>query len=331
MNAFNGEMIDRSSGEVTRLSFPQPWEFFRQEVMIRVFGRPEGDSQFEVADTADSLKTLLADKLSSRPEAVHEYVTPLFVSRAPNRKMSGQGHLETIKSAKRLDEGVSVLRVPLTQLKLSDLERMVNRDREPKLYEALKLRLENCGNDPAKAFAEPFYKLDKNGNPTQQVKAVRVEQVQKTGVLVRDQNGVADNATMVRVDVFEKGGKYFLVPIYSWQVAKGILPDRAIIQGKNESEWTMMDDSFVFKFSLYSNDLVRLKNKKDEFFGYFVSLNRANGAIDIRVHDMESNKGKNGIFQSIGVKTALSFQKFQIDELGKDIIPCRPKKRPPVR
>ena len=56
--------------------------------------------------------------------------------------MSGQGHMETVKSAKRLDEGISVLRVPLTQLKLKDLEKMVNREREPKLYEALKARLE---------------------------------------------------------------------------------------------------------------------------------------------------------------------------------------------
>ncbi|WP_349044184.1 hypothetical protein, partial [Brucella melitensis] len=88
---------------------------------------------------------------------------------------------------------------------------------------ALKARLEAHKDDPAKAFAEPFYKYDKAGNRTQQVKAVRVEQVQKTGVWVRNHNGIADNATMVRVDVFEKAGKYYLVSIYSWQVAKGIL------------------------------------------------------------------------------------------------------------
>lgn len=33
----------------------------------------------------------------------------------------------------------------------------------------------------------------------------------------------------------------------------------------------------------------------------------------------------------IGVKTALSFQKYQIDEMGKEIRLCRLKKRPPVR
>lgn len=333
MNAFDGKTIDKETGEVLhqKTHFPQPWEFFAQEVMIRVFGKPDGKPEFEEADTPEKLRALLAEKLSSRPEAVHEYVTPLFVSRAPNRKMSGQGHMETVKSAKRLDEGISVLRVPLTQLKLKDLEKMVNREREPKLYEALKARLEAHKDDPAQAFAEPFYKYDKVGNRTQQVKAVRVEQVQKTGVWVRNHNGIADNATMVRVDVFEKGGKYYLVPIYSWQVAKGILPDRAVVALKDEENWTVIDDSFEFKFVLYANDLIKLTAKKNEFLGYFVSLNRATGAIDIRTHDTDSTKGKNGIFQSVGVKTALSFQKYQIDELGKEIRPCRLKKRPPVR
>ena len=333
MNAFDGKTIDKETGEVLhqKTHFPQPWEFFAQEVMIRVFGKLDGKPEFEEADTPEKLRALLAEKLSSRPEAVHEYVTPLFVSRAPNRKMSGQGHMETVKSAKRLDEGISVLRVPLTQLKLKDLEKMVNREREPKLYEGLKARLEAHKDDPAKAFAEPFYKYDKAGNRTQQVKAVRVEQVQKTGVWVRNHNGIADNATMVRVDVFEKGGKYYLVPIYSWQVAKGILPDRAIIAFKDEEDWQLIDDSFNFKFSLHPNDLIEVITKKARIFGYFASCHRGTGNINIRIHDLDHKIGKNGILEGIGVKTALSFQKYQIDELGKEIRPCRLKKRPPVR
>ena len=332
MNAFDGKTVDEETGEVLhqKTHFPQPWEFFTQEVMIRVFGRPDGEPEFEEADTPEKLRALLAEKVSSRPKAVHEYVTQLFVSRAPNRKMSGQGHMETVKSAKRLNEGISVLRVPLTQLKLKDLEKMVNREREPKLYEALKARLEAHKDDPAKAFVEPFYKHDKAGNPTQQVKAVRIEQVQKTGVLVRNCNGVADNATMVRVDVFEKGGKYYLVPIYSWQVAKGILPDRAVFQGKDEEDWPVMDDSFEFQFVLYANDLIKVELKKETFFGYFSGLDRSTGNISLRSHDLDKTKGKDGIHR-IGVKTALSFQKYQIDELGKEIRPCRLKKRPPVR
>ena len=49
------------------------------------------------------------------------------------------------------------------------------------------------------------------------VKSIRVEKVQKSGVLVHAGNGVADNASgsIVRVDVFIKDRKYFLVPIYN--------------------------------------------------------------------------------------------------------------------
>ena len=230
-NVFTGERIDRETGEIIPLHFPAPWKFFREEVEIRIF--------------SDNPKLELENRLIARPQANHEFVQPLFVSRMPTRKMTGQGHMETIKSAKRLNEGLSVIKMPLTKLRLKDLESMVNREREKELYEALKARLEAFNDEPAKAFAEPFMK--KGGAI---VKSVRVEQVQKSGVLVRDGNGVADNASMVRVDVFTKGGKYFLVPIYTWQVAKGILPNKAVIQGKNEEDWEVMDDA-TFRFSLH--------------------------------------------------------------------------------
>lgn len=311
-NLQTAERIDRETGEIIPLHFPDPWHFFRQEVMIRIFSEnPQED---------------LIIQLPDRPEANHEFVQPLFVSRMPTRKMSGQGHMETIKSAKRLDEGISISKVPLTQLKLKDLENMVNREREKALYEALKARLNAFNDDPAKAFAEPFYK--KGG---QQVKAVRIEQVQKSGVVVRNGNGVADNASMVRVDVFIKGGKYFLVPIYTWQVAKGILPDRAVVAAKNENEWELMDETAQFLFSMFPNDLIQVKTKKETFFGYYNGLDRATGAINLKEPDSNINKGKSGLHRGIGVKIALSLEKYQVDELGKNIRPCRTSKRQAVR
>ena len=216
--------------------------------------------------------------------------------------------------------------MPLTKLKLKDLELMVNREREKDLYDALKARLEAFNDDPAKAFAEPFMK--KGGAI---VKSVRVEQVQKSGVLVREGNGVADNASMVRVDVFTKNGKYFLVPIYTWQVAKGILPNKAATQYKDEEDWEVMDNSATFKFSLHPNDLVKLVTKKKTILGYFNGLNRATGNIDIKEHDLDKSKGKQGIFEGVGIKLALSFEKYQVDELGKNIRLCKSSKRQPVR
>ncbi|XXQ68186.1 type II CRISPR RNA-guided endonuclease Cas9 [Neisseriaceae bacterium B1] len=310
-DVFTGERIDKSTGEVQKLHFPAPWEHFREDVMIRVF---DDNPCFRLPEKS----------LESR---LHEWVSPLFVSRMPTRKMSGQGHLDTIKSAKRFAaEKVGVLRVPLSKLKLKDVENLVNREREPAFQAALKARLEQFKDDPSKAFAEPFFKQG-----GQQVKAVRVEMLQKSGVLARDNQGVADNGDMVRVDVFAKNGKFYLVPIYAWQVAEGILPNRAVVAFKNESEWDEMNDTFAFQFSLHKNDLVEVMTKKGRIFGYFAGLNRATGVIDIREHDRDKQKVKDGIHQSVGVKTAVSFKKFQVDELGKEIHESHPEKRLGVR
>ncbi|MCQ9327502.1 type II CRISPR RNA-guided endonuclease Cas9 [Neisseria dentiae] len=315
------EIVDTETGEVKQ-RIPQPWNFFRQEVMIRVF--------------SDNPREELAEKLDARPQALHEYVTPLFVSRAPNRKMTGQGHLETIKSAKRLSENISVVKKLLTSLKTKDIEKIVGYpNREPALYAALQERLAAYNGDPVKAFAEKFYKPAKGGGQGAVVKAVRVEDVQKTGVMVRkDSNGIAqgiaDNATMVRVDVFGKGGKNYLVPVYAWQVAKGILPNRAVVAYADESDWDEMDESYAFKFSLYPNDLVEVVSKKERIFGYYNGLDRATGAIGIKEHDSGKSEGKAGLHR-VGVKTVLSFQKYQTDPLGKEIRLCKPEQRPTLK
>ena len=333
MNAFDGKTVGKETGEVLhqKTHFPQPWEFFAQEVMIRVFGKPDGKPEFEEADTPEKLRALLAEKLSSRPEAVHEYVTPLFVSRAPNRKMSG-AHKDTLRSAKRFvkhNEKISVKRVWLTEIKLADLENMVNykNGREIELYEALKARLGAYGGNAKQAFDpkdNPFYK--KGG---QLVKAVRVEKTQESGVLLNKKNAytIADNGDMVRVDVFckvDKKGKnqYFIVPIYAWQVAENILPDI-------DCKGYQIDDSYTFCFSLHKYDLIAFqKDEKSKVeFAYYINCDSSDGRFYLAWHD----KGAKEQQFRISTQNLVLMEKYQIDELGKEIRPCRLKKRPPVR
>ena len=145
-----------------------------------------------------------------------------------------------------------------------------------------------------------------------------------SGIPIR--GGVAKNDSMVRVDVFAKAGKYHLVPVYVHHRATG-LPDRAIVHSKDEAEWTLMDSSFAFLFSLHANDLVRVTQKgKDQITGYYSSSNRSTGAIDLWAHDRNHAVGKAGLMQSIGVKTALSIEKFNVDVLGR-IYPATPEPR----
>lgn len=333
MNAFDGKTIDKETGEVLhqKTHFPQPWEFFAQEVMIRVFGKPDGKPEFEEADTPEKLRTLLAEKLSSRPEAVHEYVTPLFVSRAPNRKMSGT-HKDTLRSAKRFvkhNEKISVKRVWLTEIKLADLENMVNykNGREIELYEALKARLEAYGGNAKQAFDPKDNLFYKKGG--QLVKAVRVEKTQESGVLLNKKNAytIADNGDMVRADVFCKTDKkgenqYFIVPIYAWQVAENILPDI-------DCKGYRIDDSYTFCFSLHKYDLIAFqKDKKSRVeFAYYINCDSSDGRFYLAWHD----KGAKEQQFRISTQNLVLMEKYQIDELGKEIRPCRLKKRPPVR
>jgi CRISPR-associated endonuclease Csn1 len=144
-----------------------------------------------------------------------------------------------------------------------------------------------------------------------------------SGIPVR--GGIAKNDTMLRVDVFSKTGNFYLVPVYVHHRVTG-LPNRAIVQRRDEKEWTLIDDSFEWCFSLHPNDLLSITTKKETFFGYYDGTDRSTGAISIWAHDRNQAVGKNGLIRGIGVKTALKLEKFEVDVLG-NIYPARPEPR----
>jgi len=63
--------------------------------------------------------------------------------------------------------------------------------------------------------------------------------------------------------------------------------------------------------------------------GYFSGLNRATGAISIWTHDRSDDKGKGGFMDGIGIKTALSVDKFHVDMLGR-LYPVKQETRQPL-
>ena len=136
----------------------------------------------------------------------------------------------------------------------------------------------------------------------------------ETGIPVR--GGLAKNDSMLRVDVFAKAGKYNLVPVYVHHRVTG-LPNRAIVAFKDEKDWTLIDSGFQFLFSVYPNDYVRVQQKgKPKLEGYFGSAHRGTGSINIWLHDRNTTVYKTGAVEGIGVKTALTFEKFNVDILG---------------
>ena len=268
---------------------PKPWENFRSEVMDCIHG-PKNEQGVRQGG--------------------------IFVSRMPVRKITGAAHQETIRSIRPLPDGRRqiIQRVKLKSLTPAMLENIVDKQRNIKLYDTLKERLDTHAGKPDKAFAEPIYMP--TNDPMKkgpQINSVRIVTNEKSGIEINE--GLASNGDMVRVDVFQREEKFFLIPIYVYHFTLPSLPNKAIIQGKDEDEWVeVKNDEFLF--SLYKNDLVRIKSKKEQFWGYYNSAHRATGNINIRAHDSDPNFGKDGVKEGVGVKTLLAFEKYSVDYFG---------------
>ncbi len=134
--------------------------------------------------------------------------------------------------------------------------------------------------------------------------------------------GIAENGAMVRIDVFRENGKYYFVPVYTADVVKKVLPNKAATSSKRYEEWKEVDDK-DFIFSLYSNDLVHVKRKNipityiaggnstlNEMYVYYKSADISTGSITGIAHD---NSYK---FRSLGLQRLELIEKCQVDVLG---------------
>lgn len=246
--------IDKKTGEAIE-KFPKPWDCFLDELNIRL----ETDAQ--------AMRKMLFDvNYRSYEEIDLNDVNSPFVSRMSNHKISGPAHKETIKSKRVADNGKVTLltKTELKKLKLDkngEIDGYYNPDSDRLLYESLKKRLNDFGNDAEKAFTEPFYKPCSDGSQGPVVKKVKICENVSRFVDVHDGTAAASNEKMVRCDVFyvENEGYYF-VPIYVADTMKAQLPNHACVAGKDKKWKKMSDENFVF--SLYQGDLIKYYSKK---------------------------------------------------------------------
>ena len=261
-------------------AFPQPWKLFRKELIARLSSDPVSEME----------------KLGLQaPEGTD--LRRVIVSRAPYRKALRQLHEETIRSRKHIaDTGQSTVRKPLTELTEKGLDCLLARETDPRLYSAIRERMEQYGNDAKKAFAEPLYKPTKDGKPGPLVRRVKICQTQNSGVYVR--GGIADNSSMIRIDIstrHEKGKtKWRATPIYSKDVAAGNIPD---VPGD-------------FMFSLYPYDLVRIVANGKEHFGYYRGYDVNRNSIEI----CDPNNAKTR--DRVPFSQATIFEKYTVGLLG---------------
>jgi len=316
-DAETGEIVNPAMFQQLQEHFPAPWHHFRHELESRL----KIDELAWLRDAMALFGTYPPDALAG--------LKPLFVSRAPQRRCGGAAHKDTIYAQpERLKkEGSVTQKVPLASLTLKDLDQLIDPHRNEKLYAAIRSRLEAHGGKADKAFpaSDPLRKPDRDGNPTGPVVRTVTMVIDKlSGIPVR--NGIAKNDCMLRIDVFAKAGKFHLVPVYVHHRVAKTLPDRAIVAFKDEGEWTQIDDSFEFRFSLHPNDLVQVKLKTESHLGFYAGSDRSTGAISLWAHDRDRQIGKDGLVRGIGIKTAQSVEKFHVDVLG-NIYPAPPEKR----
>lgn len=281
--------------EVLRL-FPRPWPHFRQELLARLN-----------EDNFDALRKKLEQLSNYSPEELEELHT-LFISRAPKRRNGGALHEATIRSPKRLDQGISHVKIPLQQLKLAKLKDIVGatHSRNAPLIALLRERLEKYDNDGKKAFVEPVFKPSKSGKGSL-VKSVKVASTQTNGVML--DSGIADLGDMHHVDVFKHSDRYLIEPAYQ------IFSDRLI-------KPSQIPDGAGFLFSLNKNDYIKLRLGETSYEGYFV-MYESDGRLTLRAHDQP--KPDKEYFRK-SVASAQYIQKFHVDVLG-NLYPAPPEKR----
>lgn len=256
------------------------------------------------------------DAASFRRE-VREAYDSVFVARPERRRARGEGHAATVRQVKERDGALVVYeRKSITDLSEKRLQDIKDPERNQGVIEAIREWIAN--GKPADSLPR---------SPAgDEIRKVRLRTKGKPAVHVR--GGTADRGEIVRVDVFARPNKrgkdeFYLVPIYPHHVMNKrdwpTPPVRSVVAYKDEDEWTLIDDSYKFKFSLHPRSYIEVTKPTGELLaGYFQGLNRSTGAINLsNPRDSRLLADDNGnSMQSIGAKTLLTMKKYSVDRFG---------------
>ena len=304
-------------------AFPQPWEGFRDELNARLSDNPK------------ELIKNIKNTLGTYTDAEIEKLKPIFVVRRPNKKITGPAHLDTIRSGKLLHEGKAISRVSISKLKLNKNGEIGTGNAEfyksddngwMPAYNALKAELEKNGGSGEKAFPEGVFTYTQENGQMHTVRKVKVVQKSTLQAVLNDGKAMADNGSMVRIDVFRTPKKYVFVPVYVKDTVAKELPNRACVALKSYDDWYDLSNEDEFLFSLYQNDIIHIGHKSGialkytgentgpekitDFIGYYVGANIATSSLAIRASDSSFTA------ESIGVASLPFFEKMQVDYLG---------------
>lgn len=260
----------------------------------------------------------------------------VFVSRAERRRARGKAHDATVRQVRAADGRKLINKTPgeINGEKIVYERRLIT-DKGFKESDLDKIPIPApYGNiaDPKKLRDEMVETLRawiRGGKPKDDlprspkgdiIRKVRVATDKK--IAIELSGGAVDRGDMARVDVFKKSNKkgkvgYYLVPIYPHQVADPQKwpqpPNQAIVAHKEEREWTPIDGTFEFLFSLSIHDYIEVAKSDGVCIGgYYKGVDRAGAQITLAQHnDLQSQT------RGIGSKTLFAFKKFTVDRLGR--------------
>jgi CRISPR-associated endonuclease Csn1 len=241
-------------------------------------------------------------------DAAHRAFNGIFVARAERHRARGEAHAATIRQVRERDGKLVIFeRKSIDALTLKDLERIKDAERNAAVQDSLRAWIE--AGKPKDALPR---------SPKGDVmRKVRLASKDKPAISIR--GGTADRGDMARVDVFRKDdakgrARFYLVPVYPHQVATlAAPPTRAVDAYKDEAEWTAIDASFTFAFSLFGHSFVEVTKSDGEVIaGYFKGIDRSTGALGLAEHENLLS-----VRRGLGARTLLALRKFQVDRLGR--------------
>ena len=311
----------------------------------------EGDAQWisKISKAYGSLEKPYASHLALRDletpwpnfrNDVVEALRQITVSRRERCGAGGPLHLETIYRARQDGNGKLIAykrdsivgkdqkgKAKPNFIKEEDLEKIagIHDERSRWLKDALLDWIQR--GSPTESEKLP---LDTQGCIIRKVFSKSSKQVRpwKQG---QDPQGHVTSGTIVRCDVFSKKGKFHLVPIYNYQLIERTPPMRAIMKKKPESQWTVIDSSFHFEFSLWKNSRFEITFKDGRMVdGCYDGVDREDPRIVYSIPDNNApkldSKGKKMIHR-LSPKTGVEiFRKISVDRLGRKF-PVKSEKR----
>lgn len=220
----------------------------------------------------EHFRSLLQPWEGFRDEVEKRILEDVFISRAPSKKVTGPAHQETVYSGKHFRER-----------KMLAVHKPIEKEKQTSRY--------------AYGKENPVYRILE-------------EKITNLAVPIHGGKAVATNDSMVRIDIFKKDSKHFIVPIYVADTVREQLPNRAIVAQKPYEEWTQIDESYEFLMSVYPREYLVCRKKDVVTEGYYLGAHSGTGAIKLLCHDGSEQF-------SVGAKLLTSIEKYYIDVLGR--------------